>query len=56
MVVHTFNLGYIFYWEPTQGHWKKEDSFFFACWHLLASTSVGIYFYIRPAETTSLVD
>ena len=25
------------------------------CSHLLASTSVGIYFYRRPAETTSLV-
>jgi hypothetical protein len=24
-------------------------------WHLLASTSVGVYFYRRPAETTSLV-
>jgi hypothetical protein len=54
LVVHTFNLGHTF-WKPTQGHWKKEDSLFFACFCLLASTSVGTYFYRRPAETTSLV-
>jgi hypothetical protein len=34
MVIHTFNLGHSFCWRPTQGHWKKEDSFFFNCLHL----------------------
>jgi hypothetical protein len=28
---------------------------FFTCLHLLANTSVGTYFYRRPAETTSLM-
>jgi hypothetical protein len=55
VVVHTFNLGHAFCWRPTKGHWKKEDSFFFACLYLLASTSVETYFYRRAAETTSLM-
>jgi hypothetical protein len=34
----------------------EEGSFaLLRCLHLLDSTSVGIYFYRRPAETTSLV-
>jgi hypothetical protein len=34
---------------------RKIDSLFFACLHLLASTSVGTYFYRRPAGTPSLM-
>jgi hypothetical protein len=33
----------------------EEGRFFFDCLHLPASTSVGTYFYRRPAETTSLM-
>jgi hypothetical protein len=33
------------------GNRKKKASFFFACLHLLASTSVGTYFFRIPAYT-----
>ena len=49
LVVHTFNLGHTFCWRTAWGHWKKEEWLFFTCLHLLASASVGIYFYRRPA-------
>ena len=55
LMVHTFNLGHTFCWRPTRWHWNKEESLFFTCLHSLASTSVGTYFYRRPAQTTSPV-
>ena len=29
VLAHICNPGYTFYWRPTYGHWKKEDSLFF---------------------------
>jgi hypothetical protein len=45
IAVQTFNLGHTFCWRSTKGWWEKEDAFFFACLHLLASTSVRTYLF-----------
>jgi hypothetical protein len=48
VVVHNFNQSHIFCWVPTWGQWKKKDSLFLTCLYLLASTSVGFYFFSIP--------
>jgi hypothetical protein len=49
--IHTFSRAIPFAGGLHKDNGKRKGSSFFACLHLLASTSVGAYFFRIPAYT-----